>query len=169
MTKILYEPKKDLKNWLRIKDKYPESFTITKHYPFDKDIILKKENFRKILSSISKTKTKYFNIQAKIIKKTWQTREDKIINKITDYLSFPFSKIDFKANLTTAYLMPYDYKDKWFMIPTHKGIEDQILCLIHELFHLYQVKKNPNMNEVKKEKEVKDFLKNIRKSDHFKK
>jgi len=160
MTKILYEPKKDLKNWLRIKEEYPESFTITRYYPFDKDIILKKENFRKILSSISKTKTKHFNIQAKVIKKAWQNREDKIINKITDYLNTPFTKIDFKANLTTSYLMPYDSKDRWFMISTHKDLEDQIVCLIHELFHLYQLKKNPSMSKIEREKEVEDFLNN---------
>lgn len=158
MIYIKYEPRKDLKNWLRIKEKYPESFKITRDYPFDKKIELKKENFERILDSIIEEKVNIYNDQAKMIKRAWLKKENKIVKNITEYLNIPFEKFDLKVNLTTAYLMPYDFKDKWLMVPTHKKLDKQMECLTHELFHLYQVKKNPNITDEKREKEAGEFL-----------
>ena len=67
---------------------------------------------------------------------------------------------NFKADLTTAYIMPYDYKGKWFMIPTHKNISGQLRVIAHELFHLYHISKEPKISTIKLEKEVSNFLKN---------
>lgn len=40
MIFVKYDPAQDLRNWLRIKKKYPENFTITKFYPFNKSVKL---------------------------------------------------------------------------------------------------------------------------------
>jgi predicted RNA-binding protein Jag len=155
---IKYNPIQDLKNWFRIKEKYPDNFTITEFYPFDKSIELSQNNFDKILKTVDKKKIEKFNRQAELIEKKWQQVGDEIIKKITDYLKVPFEKIDFKVNLTTAYLMPYDKRHNWFMIPTHKKLEEQIKSIAHELFHLYHLKNSPSLPQEKLEKEVQRFL-----------
>lgn len=159
MPSITYSPKQDLKNWLRIKQRYSEDFYITKSYPFDKNIELSKDNFNCILKTINPAKIKRFRAQAVLIKKEWLKKEDEIIKKITNYLKVPFKKFDFKINLTTVYIMPYDYKDKWFMIPTHKEVDKQIQCIVHELFHLYHLEKDPFLSQEELEEEVRKFYK----------
>jgi len=215
MVFITYNPAQDLKNWIRIKNKYPDDFThaperhgcpssaeallrredkpvdewlnvkrrsvrgsahgtpfgekgatavkswgstITEHYPFDRDIELNKDNFARIVKTIDPEKIRVFNKQAEQLKQEWLRKEDEIINKIIKYLNMPFEKFDFKVSLTTAYLIPYDYQDKWFMVPTHKGIDEQIECVIHELFHLYQLNRNPTTLRDELEQEVEKFL-----------
>jgi len=158
MINVQYNPTQDLKNWLRIKNKYSDNFSITEYYPFDRNIELNKDNFTRIVKTIDPEKIKVFDRQAEKLKKEWLSREDEFINKITKYLNIPFEKIDFKVSLTTANLIPYDYQDKWFMVPTHKGIDRQIKCIVHELFHLYYLKKSPTTLRGELEQEVEKFL-----------
>lgn len=159
MYSIKYDPKKDLKNWLRIKNKYPADFTLTKYYPFDKKIKLTKNNFNQISKTINKNKLADYNKQANLLSKAWHKKESETVKKIVDYLKIPYRTINFKASLTTAYIMPYDYKDKWFMIPTHKNLAGQLKVLTHELFHLYHLSKNPRLPKDESEQEVNQFLK----------
>lgn len=159
MSTIKYDPKKDLKNWLRIKSKYPADFTLNKHYPFNKKIKLTKNNFDQILKTINKSKLINYNKQAILLTKAWYKKKNRIVKNITDYLEIPYKKINFKASLTTAYIMPYDYKDKWFMIPAHKNLAEQLKVLTHELFHLYHIKKEPQTSRKKLEQTVNIFLK----------
>ncbi len=158
MSTIKYDPKKDLKNWLRIKEKYPADFTLTKYYPFGSQIKLTMRNFNQIVKTINNDKLDKYNKQAVSLIQIWFKKENRIIKEITGYLRVPYKKINFKANLTTAYIIPYDYKDKWFMIPTHKNLAEQLKILTHELFHLYHIKKEPQATQEKLEKTVNDFL-----------
>lgn len=161
MISINYNPIKDLKNWLRIKTKYPDNFCFTKYYPFNEKIELNKNNFNLILKTINIKQIKKFNQQAGFIRKEWQKNEKEIIKKITSYLKMPNKKFNFKVNLTTAYLMPYSFKDRWFMVPTHKKIQGQIECMVHELFHLYHLKKDPRAKYEELERKVQDFLRKL--------
>lgn len=158
MVSIKYDPAQDLKNWLRIKREYPEDFTITRFYPFNKSIELNEGNFNRILKSVSKEKLEIFTGQARLIERRWSRIEDKVIRRITDYLNIPFKKFNIRVSLTNAYLMPYDFKDKWFMIPTHKKRSEQIRCLTHELFHLYHLHKNSGASIEELEEEVRRFF-----------
>lgn len=159
--KIIYDPKSDLKNWLRIKEKYPDNFTITKYYPFNKNIDLVQENDTKILNTIKPNDLEKFNKQADEIKAAWGKIETTVLDKIFKYLGKTFHLIDFTVNLTTAYYMPYDEIDDWFMIPTHKPLGDQLKCIAHELFHLYQAKLSPSLSQNEREAEVEKFLKSM--------
>ena len=85
--------------------------------------------------------------------------EDKVVKEITNYLKVPSKQFNLKCHLTTAYIMPYDFKDKWFMIPTHKNLAQQIECVIHELFHLYHTDKKPITSFQEREEEVEKFIK----------
>jgi len=156
--KIIYDSAADLKNWLRIKNKYPENFTFTEFYPFDKNIFLIGENIELLKKTLSEQDIVTFTEQAKILEQEWKRVESKILNKIFEYFKKDLSVIDFTANLTTAYYMPYDERYNWFMIPTHKSISEQLRCIIHELFHLYQKEINPLLSYVEREKEVNLFL-----------
>ena len=158
MMLIKYDPKQDLKNWLRIKQKNINDFTITKFYPFDKNIELNQTNFNLIVKTISLEKIKEFENQAIKIKQEWEKRENELIKRITDYLNIPFKKINFKVSLTTAFLMPYDFKDAWFMVPTHKNIQKQFNCILHELFHFYHLQKDKTISLKELEEEVQKFL-----------
>jgi hypothetical protein len=70
----------------------------------------------------------------------------------------PFQRFNLSANLTTAYYMPYDYHHKWFMVPTHKNLKGQLICITHELFHLYDIQKNGERSYEEKEKSVEKFM-----------
>ncbi|MFH1112220.1 MAG: hypothetical protein V1712_04120 [Patescibacteria group bacterium] len=154
---IAYDANRDLKNWLRIKENYPKTFTITKYYPFDKKISLNREKFDDIVKTINTVDIKRFDELANSITLEWKKIEKKITSQIFDYLG-GLKPINFKANLTTAYLMPYDEHDNWFMIPTHKSITEQLRCIAHELFHLYHCQKNPSVSQKERELEVQKFL-----------
>jgi hypothetical protein len=167
MLSIIYDPQKDLQNWLRIKEKYPASFEFTKFYPFDKKIKLSKNNIPGLSKTIFPSQIITFNKQAQVIAKTWQKIEDKVIKEITDYLGLPFKKFKLIVHLTTAYLMPYDFQDKWFMIPTHKNIDNQMKCFTHELFHLYDIQKNAPLHYQELEKRVNKFLAVISQKSYF--
>ena len=157
MFSISYDPTQDLQNWLRIKAKYPETFKLTQFYPFDKRIRLSKNNFEKIVKTIPAGKIQEFNRQAETLKIVWQKQEDEVIKKITNFLKTPFQKFNLAANLTTAYYMPYDYSHKWFMAPTHKNLNGQLICIIHELFHFYDIQKNGERGYEEKEKALEEF------------
>ncbi|MFA4936799.1 MAG: hypothetical protein WC575_00690 [Patescibacteria group bacterium] len=155
--RITYDANRDLKNWFRIKENYPETFTIIKYYPFDKNIPLNHEKFNAIVKTISVTDIKSFDELANGITLEWKKIEKKVTSQIFDYLG-GLKSINFKVNLTTAYLMPYDERDNWFMIPTHKSITEQLRCIAHELFHLYHYQKNPSASQKERELEVQKFL-----------
>jgi len=157
MFSISYDPTQDLQNWLRIKAKYPETFKLTRFYPFAKNIELNRDNFDKILKTISIDKIQEFSRQAETIQVAWLKQEDEVIGKITAYLKTPFQKFNLTASLTTAYYMPYDYQHKWFMVPTHKNLNGQIICIIHEIFHFYDIQKNGERSYEEKEKALEIF------------
>jgi anion-transporting ArsA/GET3 family ATPase len=82
LLSISYDPKQDLQNWLRIKEKYPETFRFTQFYPFDKNIELRQDNLDKIKMTISDDQIKAFNHQAELIQTAWPKQADEIIKKI---------------------------------------------------------------------------------------
>lgn len=149
---------KDLQNWLRIKEKYPETFRFTQFYPFNANLELNQDNLEKIVVTISPDKLKEFDEQAQKISAKWQVIKNKTILDIGHYLSMSVPDFDLAINLTTAYYMPYDFKHKWFMVPTHKNLNDQMECFIHELFHLCDIQKNGDMPYEEKERRVEKFL-----------
>ena len=162
MMRITYDPIADLHNWLRIKEKYPDNFTTTPFYPFDKTVVLAKGNLDDIAVTIDSSTIIKFNNQALALKKAWDQIERQVLQAIGDYLGTELVMFDVKVNLTTAYLMPYDEQDNWFMIPTHKPLVKQLRCIAHELFHLYQTKINPKLLQEEREAEVHKFLRGLK-------
>lgn len=160
--RITYDPTADLKNWFRIKEHYPDNFTLTEFYPFDRSIKFERENFDDILKTIDSQGIMRFNAQALAIEAAWKKIEPKVLAAIFIYLGATFPVLDCKVNLTTAYRMPYDERDNWFMVPTHKPLAEQLRCLAHELFHLYHLKQNPSSAQPKREVAVQEFLKELK-------
>ena len=158
MLSISYDPIKDLQNWLRIKEKHPETFRLTEFYPFAVSRELNQDNLEKIAATISPDKLKEFDEQALKILAQWPVIKSKVISDISRHLNMPVPEFDLAVNLTTAYYMPYDFQHKWFMIPTHKNLDGQMKCFIHELFHLCDIYKNGDLPYEEKERRVEKFL-----------
>ncbi len=158
MLKITYSPKQDLLNWLRLKNAYPSEFTLTADYPFNRRISLTERSIDTIAASLSEEKKKEFRNTAIRLERKWQSIETDEVRRIVSFLKVPYTLIYAKASLTTAYKMPYDYKDKWFMIQARKPLEWQIENIIHELFHLYQLKNDPDTTRIQLETTVKKYL-----------
>lgn len=161
MLHITYDPKKDAKNWIRLAAQYPDEFTLTRYYPFDRTIPVKKENLDRIAGSITHAIVQDFQRQAEVIARAWQSQEHMMVQKIADYLRVSSVSLEAKAALTTAYRMPYDVADRWFMIPTHKPLSQQLRTILHELFHFYHLMKTPEASRSERESAVEQFLKTI--------
>lgn len=158
MLSISYSPHHDLKNWLRIARRYPENFQLNKDYPFNRRIPLRDEFVPKIVASLANVTRQRFEKRAKLLEGKWMKIEDATVWLITKSLSIPFSILDARAALTTAYLMPYDVHDRWFMIPATKPLKVQLRTIIHELFHLYHIRRSPNTPRNELEETVERFL-----------
>lgn len=158
MPPLSYDPIKDLQNWLRIKEKYPETFRFTQFYPFNSNLELSQNNLEKIAATISPDKLKEFDEQALKILAQWPVIKNKVISDIGRHLDMSVPDFDLTVNLTTAYYMPYDFEHKWFMVPTHKNLDDQMKCFVHELFHLCDIYKNGDLPYEEKERRVEKFL-----------
>lgn len=165
MLNVYYSKEKDARNWLRLKSTYPLDFQFSKYYPFNKNIPLDEKNLQKIANSISKKKLATLDRKAAILARAWSVQEDKYLKKITDYLNLPFKKYEFRACLTTAYRMPYDIRDRWFMVSANKSISDQITGIVHEIFHHYHLIKHPKANFDELENEVKKLLNSMNTSN----
>lgn len=158
MLSIAYDPTKDLRNWFRIAKAYPENFQLTKDYPFNRRISLRDEFVPKIVSSLPNITRQRFKKRAKLLEDKRVKIEDATVRLITKSLGMPFSLLDARADLTTAYFMPYDVHDRWFMIPATKPLDIQLRTIVHELFHLYHLQRNPNAARNGLEETVERFL-----------
>lgn len=158
MLSIAYNPIKDLRNWFRIARNYPENFQLTKDYPFDRRIPLRDELIPKIVASLPKVTRQQFEKRAKLLEDKWMKIEDATVRLITKSLGMPFSLLDARAALTTAYFMPYNARDRWFVIPATKPLKVQLRTIVHELFHLYHIRRSPNTPRNELEKTVERFL-----------
>ncbi len=159
MLSITYDPIKDVTNWLRIKRTYPKEFQFTKEYPFDQNISFIEKNIAQIASTLpGDTKKELENI-AHRLSVTWKNEERRAVKVINQYLSTDIRIFSAKANLTTAYKMPYDHRHWWFMIQANKPLPWQIRNIVHELFHLFHLQCDPSATKEILESTVEIFLK----------
>jgi len=158
MLTIQYSPQDDLKNWLRLQRVDGACFQFTQDYPFQRDIPLIIENQDQLIKSLNLEVLAHYQSTAKLIEKTWTEREVGELSKIAAYLNIPTIQINAKASLTTAYKMPYDYKFEWFMIQACKPLEWQMNNIVHEIFHICQLRQDPDMLQSRREREVERYL-----------
>lgn len=155
---VTYNPRADVSNWLRIADTDRDAFCLTKEYPCNRSIPLDRNRIDELIASIDPSVIRCFETQAALLERRWRELEMVVVKKITDHLGIPFSTMDARASLTTAYRMPYDFKDKWFMAPTHKPVGRQLAIITHELFHLYQLTDKPDTPRQQLEIDVEVFI-----------
>lgn len=158
MLTVTYNPRADINNWLRIANTDRDAFCLTKEYPCDRSIPLDRGRLDELIASIDPSAIRRFKTQAALLEHRWRELETAVVKKITEYLAMPSSAMDARAALTTAYRMPYDFKDTWFMVPTHKPVERQLAIIAHELFHLYQLTDKPDTPLQKLESDVEAFI-----------
>lgn len=158
MLTITYNPKHDLRNWMRIAKSDGAKFVLTRFYPFDRTIPLDERNAGKILETLPKKTAIAFQQQAHDLERRWASLEQSAINAISNFLDTKPYPIAARASLTTAYRMPYDVRDHWFMIPTHKDQRQQLRVILHELFHLHHLRRSPDTPRNELEETVECFL-----------
>ncbi len=162
MLTVTYNPRSDINNWLRIAEADRDAFCLTKEYPCDRSIPLDRSRIDELIASIDPSAIQRFETQAALLERRWRELETAVVKKITEYLTMPFSTMDARAALTTAYRMPYDLKDRWLMVPTHKPVERQLAIIAHELFHLYQLTDRPDTPRQKLETDVEAFIASLK-------
>lgn len=152
IVKFQYSLQKDAENWVNtVLDKKPpfgiswkkETLPIP---PKIKQRILKSDNADKAQKLVAEyiqstswwhTKKIVLDAQIQSLSHAWQPIEPKFIDILENITGKKFGFCSIDAYLTTLFISPYDYKQKYFYISYLKALPEQITTIAHELFHFH--------------------------------
>jgi len=70
------------------------------------------------------------------VEKTWEKIEKRFFKRMERVIQKPIFNNHFKCYLTSAFMCPYNEKEKWFMISMWHSVPKSITTICHEILHL---------------------------------
>lgn len=94
------------------------------------------EIIRSLLTKLHKSNASVFSRMETTLEQSWHEKEKRFFDQLEHFFQHPIFFKNVTAFFTTLPICPYSFKELWFMVSYRFSLEDQILTICHELFHL---------------------------------